>query len=346
LKKKLAQAEDELKVATDEFNRLQQQKKVWGEHVIAAAKWEGAGKSDHNKPDFSLEFARDREEVLIKECDQQLLLLTSLRSSKDEQAKLVMEQAKLVDNEKTRRNSREVALLQFETSKVRSEKKFKERRSFDGNLLYSLLCAEIANSTTERMEVHQHKRLRQALKGRTEQELLEFTPEVIQLAGRLNESEQFSDCLVLRKCFVQFFQIVREFAYTSEGERLKLIPPNQKRTLLLGGTRGIGKSVLGTLAAVVFASCGQIVLYELKGRYYILHSKEAPGEQSEQVNLILKDHGFPQLDMNEPQVLEMDDKSLFSSLAEAPLLTIHDLADRESPLFLSKIGLHLHGAAC
>jgi len=150
-------------------------------------------------------------------------------------------------------------------------------------------------------------------------ELGDATPDderrVMELAERLNGLAGNPDHVVVRKCY-------GELATLIEGHI------DGGRDVLLAGSRGTGKSVLGTMMAVKFALRGRVVVYSHKSERMLLLAENIADEVRKELRKSLKEYDYDEELAPGVWMCGAQDADLFKSIGQSELtLAVHDVGE-------------------
>jgi hypothetical protein len=115
---------------------------------------------------------------------------------------------------------------------------------------------------------------------------LEDNGRYIDLVDKINGAEDGRDKLYVRDCMPDIIERITSYLETRESA---------SRWLILGGSRGCGKSVVGSLVTILLAAKGHVVMYQHRGEIMIVLSDKVRQEPRMQLDELMQIRRIPML---------------------------------------------------
>jgi hypothetical protein len=108
----------------------------------------------------------------------------------------------------------------------------------------------------------------------------------IELVGQMNGAQDGRDKLYVRDCMPDMIEKIMSYLETKESA---------DRWLILGGSRGCGKSIVGSLVVILLAAKGHLVMYQHRGQIMIVFSEKVHPEARIRLDELMQRRGISAL---------------------------------------------------
>ena len=145
------------------------------------------------------------------------------------------------------------------------------------------------------------------------------------LATKLSEGQE--EAAVVRACY-EPMAVAIERAFAGDPSATPPVPPTQD--VLHAGSRGTGKSVLGTIIVLRAALAGKLVVYRHKGKRMLVVTEKLEQAAAIKLHALLKEEGYAPLpaEAGVYELKDSDDNTVFDYMSSfKETLVVHDVGE-------------------
>ena len=145
------------------------------------------------------------------------------------------------------------------------------------------------------------------------------------LAAKLNEGQE--EAADMHACY-EPMAVAIERAFAGDPSATPPVPPTQD--VLLAGSRGTGKSVLGTIIVLQAALAGKLVVYRHKGERILVVTEKLEQAAATKLHALLQEEGYAPLpaEAGVYELKDSDDNTVFDYMSSfKETLVVHDVGE-------------------